>query len=242
MITKVRGHFADFDGTVTIAEEPLASTVEANVRLASVDTGSADRDTHLRTADFFGVEEHPEMTFRSTAIEESGDDYVLLGDLTIAGQTHPVRFDLEFDGVTTDPFGNTKAGFEATTDDRPHPMGTRLQHGARDRWRARLGEDPDRARHPARQALSRRGPGRDERRPSGRRSWLSSTVDGGIDRSDDLGQAALRAGWWSLPRSEPRVRSHRSWRSIQRRASRDEVRAGRPELNSALTATFIATT
>ena len=115
MITKVRGHFTDFDGAVTIAEEPLASSVEAAVRLASVDTGSADRDTHLRTSDFFGVEEHPEMTFRSTAIEESGDGYVLLGDLTIAGRTHPVRFDLEFDGVTTDPFGNTKAGFEAST-------------------------------------------------------------------------------------------------------------------------------
>jgi polyisoprenoid-binding protein YceI len=116
MITKVRGHFTDFDGAVTIAEDPLASSVVATVRLDSVDTGSADRDAHLRTADFFGVEEHPEMTLRSTGIREHGDDYVLVGDLTIAEQTHPVEFALTFDGVTKDPFGNTKAGFEASAE------------------------------------------------------------------------------------------------------------------------------
>lgn len=116
MITKVRGHFADFDGTVTIADDPLASSVAANVRLASVDTGSADRDGHLRTADFFDVENHPEMTLRSTGIAESGNGYTLRAELTIAGQTHPVEFALEFDGVTQDPYGNTKAGFAAVTD------------------------------------------------------------------------------------------------------------------------------
>ncbi len=116
MITKVHGHFTDFDGTVTIAEDPLASTLEANVRLGSVDTGSADRDGHLRTADFFDVEHHPEMTLRSTEIVEQGGDYALEGDLTIAGQTHPVTFALEFDGVTLDPYGNTKAGFAATAE------------------------------------------------------------------------------------------------------------------------------
>jgi Uncharacterized conserved protein len=116
MITKVHGHFADFDGTVTIADNPLASTVEANVRLASVDTGSADRDGHLRTADFFDVDNHPEMTLRSTGITESGNGYTLSADLAIAGQTHLVEFALEFDGVTKDPYGNTKAGFAAVTD------------------------------------------------------------------------------------------------------------------------------
>jgi len=116
MITKVRGHFTDFDGVVTIAEDPLASSVVADVRLDSVDTGNADRDAHLRTADFFGVESHPEMSLRSTSIRPDGDDYVLVGDLTIAGQTHPVEFALEFDGVTQDPFGNTKAGFAASAD------------------------------------------------------------------------------------------------------------------------------
>jgi polyisoprenoid-binding protein YceI len=116
MITKVRGHFTDFDGVVTIAEDPLASSVVANVRLASVDTGSADRDAHLRTADFFDTDTYPEMTLRSTGIRADGDDHVLLADLTILGQTHPVEFSLEFDGVTQDPFGNTKAGFEASTE------------------------------------------------------------------------------------------------------------------------------
>ena len=116
MITKVRGHFTDFDGVVTIGEDPLASTVVANVRLDSVDTGSAERDAHLRTADFFDVEQHPEMTLRSTGITERGDDHVLAADLTIAGVTRPVEFALEYDGVTRDPFGNTKAGFEASTE------------------------------------------------------------------------------------------------------------------------------
>ncbi len=116
MITKVRGHFADFDGQVSVAADPLASSVTANVRLASVDTGSADRDAHLRTADFFDVEANPEMQFRSTAITARGDNYVLTGDLTIAGHTHPVDFALEFDGVRIDPFENTKAGFSARTE------------------------------------------------------------------------------------------------------------------------------
>jgi polyisoprenoid-binding protein YceI len=117
MITKVRGTFTDFDGVVTIAESPLDSSVVANVRLASVDTGNADRDAHLRTADFFDTEQNAQMTLRSTGIRENSDgDYVLVGDLTIAGQTHPVEFALEFDGVTVDPFGNTKAGFEASTE------------------------------------------------------------------------------------------------------------------------------
>ena len=116
MITKVRCHFTDFDGVVEIADDPLASSVVANVRLGSIDTGNADRDAHLRTADFFGVEEHPEMSLRSTAIREDGGDYVLVGDLTIAGQTREVEFALEFDGVRQDPFGNTKAGFSASAD------------------------------------------------------------------------------------------------------------------------------
>jgi len=116
MITKVHGHFTDFDGVVTIAQDPLESSVTANVRLASVDTGNADRDGHLRTADFFDVENHPEMTLRSTGIVERGNTDILTADLTIAGQTHPVEFALEFDGVTTDPFGSTKAGFAATAD------------------------------------------------------------------------------------------------------------------------------
>ncbi len=117
MITKVHGHFNDFDGVVNIAENPLDSTVAANVRLASVDTGNADRDGHLHSPDFFNTDVHPEMTLRSTSISERGANYVLGADLTIAGETRPVEFTLEFDGVSTDPFaGKTRAGFEAATE------------------------------------------------------------------------------------------------------------------------------
>ena len=114
MISKVHGHFSDFDGVVTVAEDPLASTLVANVRLGSVDTGDADRDGHLVSPDFFDVENHPAMGLRSTAIRPNRDQYTLVGDLTIAGHTQSVDFDLEFDGVSLDPFGNTKAGFTAS--------------------------------------------------------------------------------------------------------------------------------
>ncbi|HEY7718552.1 MAG TPA: YceI family protein [Pedococcus sp.] len=109
MVTKVRGTFTGVEGTVTVAEPFSASSVTATVQMASVETGSADRDAHLKGADFFDVETHPTMTFVST---EVGHD-TLKGDLTIKGVTRPVVFDLEFGGVATDPWGNTKAGFEA---------------------------------------------------------------------------------------------------------------------------------
>ena len=75
---------------------------------------TSDRDDHLRTNDFFDIENHPTMTFRSTGLEGSGDEYKLHGDLTIRGVTKPVTFDLEVGGVGKDPWGNTKAGFTAT--------------------------------------------------------------------------------------------------------------------------------
>jgi polyisoprenoid-binding protein YceI len=116
MITKVRGRFTSFSGTAEIGANPLNSTLTASVDLSSVDTGDAGRDGHLKSEDFFSVEHHPEMTFVSTGIKEDGDDYRLFGDLTIKGVTHQVDFDLEFEGVETDPWGNTKAGFTAETD------------------------------------------------------------------------------------------------------------------------------
>ena len=112
MVTKVRGKFTVVEGTVTVAEPFSASQVRATVKLASIDTGSADRDAHLKSADFFDVENNPEMTFVSTEVSED----TLKGDLTIKGVTRPVEFDLEFGGVATDPWGNTKAGFEASTE------------------------------------------------------------------------------------------------------------------------------
>jgi polyisoprenoid-binding protein YceI len=112
MVTKVRGQFKDVEGTVTVADEPSDSTANVTVKLASVQTGSADRDAHLRSADFFDVENNPEMTFVSTGF--TGD--TLTGDLTIKGVTKPVTFDVDFNGVATDPWGNTKAGFEASAE------------------------------------------------------------------------------------------------------------------------------
>ena len=116
MITKVHGTFKEFAGTITVGSDPLQSTVEATVQVASVDTGEASRDGHLRTGDFFEVETYPTMTLRSTGISGTGGDYVLNADLTIKGITKPVSFELEFEGVNKDLYGNTKAGFSASTE------------------------------------------------------------------------------------------------------------------------------
>jgi polyisoprenoid-binding protein YceI len=117
MVTKVRGRFTGVAGTVQIADDPLQSSVTATVDTATVTTGDDGRDGHLRSADFFDVEQHPTMTFVSTGIAAGrGGRFELSGDLTIKGVTRPVTFDLEVDGVSTDPWGNTKAGFTATTE------------------------------------------------------------------------------------------------------------------------------
>jgi polyisoprenoid-binding protein YceI len=113
MIAKVRGSFTSFSGTVEIAEDRLSSSVQASVDLASVSTGDDGRDGHLKGPDFFDVEQFPTMTFTSTGVKEEAGDHLLFGDLTIKGVTRNVEFDLEFEGVTTDPWGNTKAAFTA---------------------------------------------------------------------------------------------------------------------------------
>jgi polyisoprenoid-binding protein YceI len=112
MVTKVRGSFKEFEGSVKVGDQITDSQVSAVAQLASVETGSADRDAHLRSADFFDVENNPTMSFVSTEVTPDS----LKGDLTIKGVTQPVEFDLEFTGLATDPWGNTKAGFEATTE------------------------------------------------------------------------------------------------------------------------------
>lgn len=115
MVSKVRGEFRSFSGALTIAEDRLASSVQASVEMNSVSTGDDQRDGHLRTGDFFDTEQFPTMTFTSTAVRAAGDDFVLVGDLTIKGVTRSVEFELEFDGVSPDPWGGTRAGFSATT-------------------------------------------------------------------------------------------------------------------------------
>lgn len=114
MFTKVRGHFTDVSGTVTIAENPAESVVEVAVHTASVTTSAEDRDNHLRSADFFDVENHPEMTFRSTEIRYvGGSDFAVTGDLTIRGVTRPVEFAVTFEGVGVNPWGAEVAGVSA---------------------------------------------------------------------------------------------------------------------------------
>ncbi len=116
MVTKVRGSFAEYTADVLIAENPLESTLTAVVQMASVETGNADRDGHLRTNDFFAVDEFPTMTLVSTGIDQTDDDeFVLHADLTIKGITKSVDFDLEFEGVSGDPWGGTRAGITAAT-------------------------------------------------------------------------------------------------------------------------------
>lgn len=114
MVSKVRGQFRDFSGSITIGDDPLTSTVEATIDLASVDTRDAKRDEHLRAPDFFDVVEHPTMTFRSTTVRPSAGGYELDGELTIKGVTRPITLALEVGGVGTDPWGGTRLGFEAT--------------------------------------------------------------------------------------------------------------------------------
>jgi polyisoprenoid-binding protein YceI len=116
MVSKVRGRFDKFEGTLTTAADPLQSSVTAAVDLSSVNTGNETRDNHIRSEDFFHVEKHPEMTFRSTGIRPDGDGLLLDGDLSLHGVTRPVTFRLEVNGFGPDPFGGTRAGFSATTE------------------------------------------------------------------------------------------------------------------------------
>jgi polyisoprenoid-binding protein YceI len=116
MVTKVRGRFTDLKGTVTIGEDALDSSVEVTIGTASITTGDENRDNHLRTADFLEVEKYPEMTFTSTEILPKGSEYIVRGDLTLHGVSKPVELTLEFNGVTGDPWGGTRAGFSAATE------------------------------------------------------------------------------------------------------------------------------
>ena len=113
MVTKVRGTFDTFAGSLTIdPANPSESTVAFTADLASVNTGVADRDGHLRSADFFDTDNHKQMTFESTEVAIDGESGTLKGNLSIKGITHPVTVDVEIGGVTKDPFGNIRAGFE----------------------------------------------------------------------------------------------------------------------------------
>src|SRR5262245_31457000 len=117
MVSKVRGRFTQVSGTIEVAENPLDSSVAVAISTASIDTGVADRDNHLRSADFLDVEQYPELTFRSTrVVKQGGSDLVLAGDLTIRGVTREVELDVEYHGVATSPWGQQVIGFSASTE------------------------------------------------------------------------------------------------------------------------------
>ena len=117
MVTKVRGKFPLLSGTVTIAENPLESSVEAVIDVAGVNSGDPGRDEHLRNADFFEADKYPVITFRSTELEAARDgSYRLTGDLTVKNVTRPVTLDLEYLGTIASPWGDERAGFSASTE------------------------------------------------------------------------------------------------------------------------------
>ncbi|MGW1847588.1 YceI family protein [Streptomyces sp. NPDC001966] len=117
MVTNVRGSFGEHEGTLKLdGSDPANSTASIDVKIASVDTGIADRDGHLVSGDFFDAEKFPLMTFRSTRAEQlGGDTYRVTGDLTIKDVTRPLSIDLEFNGSATDVYGNERVGFEGST-------------------------------------------------------------------------------------------------------------------------------
>ena len=115
VVSKVRGRFTRFDGHIVMADQLENSTVEVSIDAASIDTNDEGRDGHLRSEDFLDVENHPSLTFRSSSVKRTGDDYVVPGELTIRGITRPVELDVEYLGLIVDPWGNEKAGFTATT-------------------------------------------------------------------------------------------------------------------------------
>jgi len=118
MVTNVRGTFGTYEGALRLdGTDPSRSTASLDVEIASVDTGIADRDGHLRSADFFDAESFPRMTFRSTAAERvSGDRYRITGDLTLRDVTRPLTIDLEFHGAATDVYGAERVGFEGSAE------------------------------------------------------------------------------------------------------------------------------
>ena len=115
LMSKVRGKFETFEGTVTTRDDVSDSKVDVSVDLSSINTGTVDRDNHLRSSDFFEVENHPTMTFASTGVvEKAPGELVVQGDLTIKGVTKPLELAVEVLGEGGDPWGGTRVGVEAT--------------------------------------------------------------------------------------------------------------------------------
>ncbi len=118
MVTKVRGGFNDFAGTLTVdAEDPAGASAEVTIEAASIDTRNADRDAHLKSTDVFAMDQYPQLSFRSIEIEPKSDrEFRVTGGLTIRGVTKELCFDLDYTGAVIDPGGNLRVGFEGRTE------------------------------------------------------------------------------------------------------------------------------
>ena len=116
MVSKVRGYFREFSGELVTAADPSASTVHATIDMDSIDTRQEQRDAHIKSADFFDTGNHTVMEFRSTGIRNKGEDWTVVGDLTIKGITKPVTLELELNGFGPDAYGGTRAGFSGKTE------------------------------------------------------------------------------------------------------------------------------
>ncbi len=115
MVSKVRGHFRTFSGTLVTNEDVDQSSVTAEIDLASFSTNNEQRDAHIRSKDFFEVETYPTMTFRSTGIRADGEAHVIDGELSVHGVTKSVPLAVEINGFGPDPYGGYRAGFSAST-------------------------------------------------------------------------------------------------------------------------------
>lgn len=115
VVSKVRGKFTDWQGTLTLNDEdPGRSSVDVTIDAASIDTGVGDRDNHLRSPDFLDVATHPQITFRSTQVApRDGEHFDVTGDLTVHGITKRITLPVEFGGQAKDPWGNQRAGYSA---------------------------------------------------------------------------------------------------------------------------------
>lgn len=117
MVTKVRGSFAEFEGSITVGDDAKTSTAEATMKAVSIETGVADRDNHLRSGDFLEAEKYPTVSFRNARVlSQKGTEFKVAGDLTIKDVTREVVLDVELDGVAKDPWGNEKLAVTASTE------------------------------------------------------------------------------------------------------------------------------
>jgi polyisoprenoid-binding protein YceI len=124
MVSKVRGNFTKFEGQIVTAEDPLQSSATATIDTTSVDTSHGQRDSDIKGENFLDTGNHPTMTFRSTRIRPKGSgEFIVDGDLTVRGITHPVELTAEINGFGPDPYGGTRAGFSATGEINRHDFG-----------------------------------------------------------------------------------------------------------------------